>query len=222
MRIAEDETGGSLFDKLAAVGAELCVETMQMLENKTATFTPQDNEASTHTKMISKELGDIDWKKPAVEIERLIRGLNPWPSAYTHLDNKAFKIWKARVVETDGAYAPGCICKVGKNTMVVQTGEGGLELLEVQLAGKKRMDAGSFLRGYPVAEGSFTAVRRREIYAIHLLGQYLYTGCYRCSDLYDCICTGKDNVQQIFRIPQYVRNDGSTGGRADFARSRNL
>ena len=70
-------------------------------------------------------------------------------------DNKAFKIWKARVVETDGAYAPGCICKVGKNTMVVQTGEGGLELLEVQLAGKKRMDAGSFLRGYPVAEGSF-------------------------------------------------------------------
>lgn len=69
--------------------------------------------------------------------------------------NKAFKIWKARVVETDGAYAPGCICKVGKNTMVVQTGEGGLELLEVQLAGKKRMDAGSFLRGYPVAEGSF-------------------------------------------------------------------
>ena len=155
VRIAEDETGGSLFDKLAAVGAELCVETMQMLENKTATFTPQDNEASTHTKMISKELGDIDWKKPAVEIERLIRGLNPWPSAYTHLDNKAFKIWKARVVETDGAYAPGCICKVGKNMMVVQTGEGGLELLEVQLAGKKRMDAGSFLRGYPVAEGSF-------------------------------------------------------------------
>lgn len=59
------------------------------------------------------------------------------------------------VVETDGAYAPGCICKVGKNMMVVQTGEGGLELLEVQLAGKKRMDAGSFLRGYPVAEGSF-------------------------------------------------------------------
>ena len=155
VRIAEDETGGSLFDKLAAVGAELCVETMQMLENKTATFTPQDNEASTHTKMISKELGDIDWKKPAVEIERLIRGLNPWPSAYTHLDNKAFKIWKARVVETDGAYAPGCICKVGKNTMVVQTGEGGLELLDVQLAGKKRMDAGSFLRGYPGAEGSF-------------------------------------------------------------------
>ena len=85
VRIAEDETGGSLFDKLAAVGAELCVETMQMLENKTATFTPQDNEASTHTKMISKELGDIDWKKPAVEIERLIRGLNPWQIGRAHV-----------------------------------------------------------------------------------------------------------------------------------------
>lgn len=155
VRLAADETGGSLFDKLAQVGAELCVETMKMLEDGTATFTPQDNEASSHTKMISKELGDIDWKKPAVEIERLVRGLNPWPSAYTHLDNKAFKIWNARVVESDNSCAPGCIWKVTKNSMVIQTGDGGLELLEVQLAGKKRMDAGAFLRGYPVAEGTF-------------------------------------------------------------------
>jgi methionyl-tRNA formyltransferase len=128
---------------------------MKSIEDGTAVYTPQDNGIATHTKMIQKSLGKINWSLSAVQIERLIRGLNPWPSAYTHLDNKAFKIWKARVVETDGAYAPGCICKVGKNTMVVQTGEGGLELLEVQLAGKKRMDAGSFLRGYPVAEGSF-------------------------------------------------------------------
>ena len=149
------ETGGSLFDKLQDAGAQLCVETMKSIEDGTAVYTPQDNEIATHTKMIQKSLGKINWSLSAVQIERLIRGLNPWPSAYTHLDNKAFKIWKARVVETDGAYAPGCICKVGKNTMVVQTGEGGLELLEVQLAGKKRMDAGSFLRGYPVAEGSF-------------------------------------------------------------------
>lgn len=155
VRIAEDETGGSLFDKLAETGAQLCVETMKMIEEGRAVYTPQDNEASTHTKMISKELGDIDWKKPAAEIERLIRGLNPWPSAYTHLDNKAFKIWKAKVVPTDGAYAPGCVCEAGKNKLVVQTGEGGLELLEVQIAGKKRMDVGSFLRGYPVEEGIF-------------------------------------------------------------------
>lgn len=154
VRIAEDETGGSLFDKLSEVGAKLCVETMEMLEKGTATFTPQNNEASTHTSMITKELGNIDWNKPAAEIERLIRGLNPWPSAYTHLNNKTFKIWKAEVTEGYQDCQPGCIAKVGKKELVVQTGEGALSLLEVQLEGKKRMEAGAFLRGYPVEEGT--------------------------------------------------------------------
>ena len=155
VRIAEDETGGSLFDKLAEVGAKLCVETMDMLEKGTAQFTPQNNDASTHTSKITKELGNIDWKKPAVEIERLIRGLNPWPSAYTHLDDKAFKIWKAKVVDEANDYEPGCIVKASKNELIVQTGDGQLALLEVQLAGKKRMDAGAFMRGYTVEEGTF-------------------------------------------------------------------
>ena len=155
VRIAEDETGGSLFDKLAEVGAKLCVETMDMLEKGTTQFTPQNNDASTHTSKITKELGNIDWKKPAVEIERLIRGLNPWPSAYTHLDDKAFKIWKAKVVDEANDYEPGCIVKASKNELIVQTGDGQLALLEVQLAGKKRMDAGAFMRGYTVEEGTF-------------------------------------------------------------------
>ena len=155
VRIAEDETGGSLFDKLAEVGAKLCVETMDMLEKGTAQFTPQNNDVSTHTSKITKELGNIDWKKPAVEIERLIRGLNPWPSAYTHLDDKAFKIWKAKVVDEANDYEPGCIVKASKNELIVQTGDGQLALLEVQLAGKKRMDAGAFMRGYTVEEGTF-------------------------------------------------------------------
>ena len=155
VRIAEDETGGSLFDKLAEVGATLCVETMDMLEKGTAQFTPQNNDSSTHTSKITKELGNIDWKKPAVEIERLIRGLNPWPSAYTHLDDKAFKIWKAKVVDEANDYEPGCIVKASKNELIVQTGDGQLALLEVQLAGKKRMDAGAFMRGYTVEEGTF-------------------------------------------------------------------
>ena len=153
--IEKEETGGSLFDKLAEVGAKLCVETMDMLEKGTAQFTPQNNDASTHTSKITKELGNIDWKKPAVEIERLIRGLNPWPSAYTHLDDKAFKIWKAKVVDEANDYEPGCIVKAEKNELIVQTGDGQLALLEVQLAGKKRMDAGAFMRGYTVEEGTF-------------------------------------------------------------------
>ena len=154
VRIAEDETGGSLFDKLADVGGKLCVETLKMIEDGTAEYTPQDSEKSTHTSMIRKELGEIDWGKSAVEIERLIRGLNPWPSAYTHLNSKTFKIWKAAVLDEAYDCEPGCICRVSKNEMHVMTGDGVLSLLEVQLEGKKRMDIESFLRGFSVEEGT--------------------------------------------------------------------
>ena len=154
VRIAEDETGGSLFDKLADVGGKLCVETLKMIEDGTAEYTPQDSEQATHTSMIRKELGEIDWGKSAVEIERLIRGLNPWPSAYTHLNNKTFKIWKAAALDEAYDCEPGCICRVSKNEMHVMTGDGVLSLLEVQLEGKKRMDIESFLRGFSVEEGT--------------------------------------------------------------------
>ena len=153
VRLAEDETGGSLFDRLAETGAELIVETMKMLEEGTAEFTHQNSEEATHTSMISKELGSIDWSKPAAEIERLIRGLNPWPSAYTRLNGKTFKIWKAQVAEGSSSDKPGTIIKIGKNELLVQTGEGALSLTEVQLEGKKRMDVGSFLRGCQIEEG---------------------------------------------------------------------
>ena len=153
VRLAEDETGGSLFDRLADTGAELIVETMKMLEEGTAEFTPQNSEEATHTSMISKELGSIEWSKPAAEIERLIRGLNPWPSAYTRLKGKTFKIWKAQVVEVSSSYKPGTIIKIGKDELLVQTGEGALSLIEVQLEGKKRMDVASFLRGCQIEEG---------------------------------------------------------------------
>ena len=154
VRIAEDETGGSLFDKLADVGGKLCVETLKMIEDGTAEYTPQDSEQATHTSMIRKELGEIDWGKSAVEIERLIRGLHPWPRAYTHLTSKTFKIWQAAVLDEAYDCEPGCICRVSKNEMHVMTGDGVLSLLEVQLEGKKRMDIESFLRGFSVEEGT--------------------------------------------------------------------
>ena len=153
--IALDETGGSLFDKLAKVGAQLCVEAMESIEKGEAKYTPQDHEQATHVSQISKEFGNIDWNKSAVEIEHLIRGLNPWPSAYTGLDGKTFKIWKAEVISMDCEYEPGCIIDLTKNSMKVQTGQGVLSLLEVQLEGKKRMDIDAFLRGYQVTVGSF-------------------------------------------------------------------
>ncbi len=153
--LAEDETGGSLFDRLAEVGAKLCVKAMKAIEDGTAVYTPQDHSQATHTGKIQKEMGSIDWSKDAEEIERLIRGLNPWPSAYTRLDDKNLKIWRAKVVSHEVKAAPGCILKVTKNDMEVQTGNGVLALLEVQLEGKKRMTTDAFLRGYEVEEGTF-------------------------------------------------------------------
>lgn len=152
LAIADEETGGGLFDKLAVVGAEACVEALEQITNGTATRTPQNHEEATHVSMISKEFGIIDWNKPAIEIERLIRGLNPWPSAYTKLDGKTFKIWKAKVVSKETQYLPGTVVLVEKNIMEVQTKEGVLSLLEVQLEGKKRMDIDAFLRGYQMQQ----------------------------------------------------------------------
>lgn len=150
-----EETGGSLFDKLAETGAKLCVKAMEAIENGTAVYTPQDDGLATHTGKIKKEMGSIDWSMDAEVIERLIRGLNPWPSAYTRLDDKNLKIWKAKVVSHEVKAAPGCILKVTKDELEVQAGNGVLALEEIQLEGKKRMTVDAFLRGYEVSEGSF-------------------------------------------------------------------
>ena len=155
MEIRPDETGGSLFDRLAEVGAELCVKTIEAIENGTAVYTPQDNSKATHTAKIHKELGSIDWTKSAKEIECLIRGLNPWPSAYTRLDGKTLEIWRANVLPDEKKAAPGCIIKAEKGSFLVQTGDGVLELPELQLEGKKRMTTDACLNGYTVEEGTY-------------------------------------------------------------------
>lgn len=158
LELDKEETGGSLFERLAEAGAELCVRTLAEIEAGTAVYTPQDHGKATHTSMIRKQMGEIDFTKTATEIERLIRGLNPWPSAYTRCGEKTLKIWKASVIEDCNEQqvftaAPGTIVYVDKNSLQVQTGEGLLALEEVQLEGKKRMDVGSFLRGNPLETG---------------------------------------------------------------------
>lgn len=152
--LAEDETGGSLFDRLSEVGAKLCVHTMQSIEEGTATYTKQEEAEATHVGMIHKQMGNIDWKQPAVVIERLIRGLNPWPSAYTKLNGKTLKIWSSSVESGGDSKDAGKVIAVSKKELKVQTGDGMLSLLEVQLEGKKRMDIEAFLRGYEVVEGT--------------------------------------------------------------------
>ena len=148
--ISPEETGGSLFHKLEKLGAKLLVETMEKIENGTARYTKQEESQASHVGMIDKSMGDIDWKKSAVEIENLIRGLNPWPSAYTRLNGKTLKIWKALPEPGGEPQKAGCVYLVNKKELKIHTGDGVLSLLEVQLEGKKRMDIPSFLRGYEV------------------------------------------------------------------------
>ena len=150
----KEETGGSLFDRLAEEGAKLCVHTMSEIEAGRATYTKQDESEATHTSMIKKQFGKIDWTKPAVEIERLVRGLNPWPSAYTSLNGKTLKIWRTSVEEADSGAKAGTIVSIAKDEIAVQTGKGILLLQEVQLEGKKRMPVDAFLRGYQLEKGA--------------------------------------------------------------------
>lgn len=148
VKLEEKETGGSLFDKLSQAGADLLTETLDQLEAGTVTYEKQPAESSTdYARMLKKEDGQIDWNKSAAELERLIRGLNPWPSAYTHIDGKTLKIWMADAEDGNSGSEPGTVVEVTKNTVKVQTGDGMLSLLEVQLEGKKKMPVDAFLRG---------------------------------------------------------------------------
>ena len=165
--IEEKETGGSLHDKLSLAGGALILSTLKKLEEGTLVRTPQTDEGTCYAKMLTKSLGDIDWNQSAVSIERLIRGLNPWPSAYTLWNGKTIKIWSADVttsreaaaflsesgVPSETGITPGTVVCSDKHSLVVCTGDGLLSVRELQMEGKKRMDTPAFLRGYPIPEG---------------------------------------------------------------------
>ena len=154
--IYDDDTGGSLHDRLADMGASLLIKTLQGVVNNAIPRIKQDDSKSNYVGMLNKSHGKMDFTKPAIELERLVRGLNPWPSAYTTLNGKMFKIWEAKAIEDDSKYLSdkeGTIVAVNKYSLVVKTGKGLLELFQVQLEGKKRMIVEDFLRGYNVNVG---------------------------------------------------------------------
>ena len=151
--IEEKETGGSLFAKLEEAGAKLIVKTLENVEKGDIHPVKQDDSKSNYAKMLTKELGNIDFNKTAAEIERLIRGLNPWPSAYTKLGDKTLKIWDADVVDREYDGRCGEIVDIDKTSVYIKTGEKTLAVNELQLEGKKRMDTSVFLLGYKVEKG---------------------------------------------------------------------
>lgn len=169
--LAEKETGGSLFARLSEAGAGLLLKTLDAIDNGTAQYEKQPAESPTpYAAMLTKEDGLIDWSRSARAIECLIRGLDPWPSAYTRYRGRVLKLWAAEAEEhfslsggihTDSSAAgagsqpaaPGTVVEVTKTTLKIQTGNGVLSIRELQPEGKKRMPVDAFLRGYPAEPG---------------------------------------------------------------------
>ncbi len=164
------DTADSLHDKLMEAGARLVVETIPLIREGKLIPEKQKDEDSTYAHMLRKSDGKIDWDKDAQTLERLVRGLDSWPGAYTRFRGKNLKIWEAAVksaarettadAETEkqagtAKSAPGTVTEVTKETIEVQTGEGILILTSVQPEGKKRMPVKDFLLGYPVKPGEY-------------------------------------------------------------------
>lgn len=166
--IEEKETGGSLHDKLSMAGGDLILSTLKKLEEGTLVRTPQTDEGTCYAKMLTKSLGDIDWNQGAVSIERLIRGLNPWPSAYTMWNGKTIKIWAADViagreaadflsesgVPAETGTAPGTVVCSDKRGLVVCTGGGLLSIRELQMEGKNAWIPQHFSEDIPSRRGT--------------------------------------------------------------------
>lgn len=153
--IAADDNYETLCDKLMVLGGEAVTEALPLLEQGRLTPEKQRDELSCYAPLIDKQLGELDFSKTAAELDRLIRGLTPWPSAYTSYRGKQLKIWRAvpTLAENTFARTPGEILKVEKDCVTVAAGEGALRIQELQLEGKKRMTAHDFLLGVRLQPG---------------------------------------------------------------------
>ena len=153
--IGAEDNYETLHDKLTILGGEAIVEAIELLEQGKLVPEKQEDSDSCYAPKIAKEMGRIEFSRSAAEIDRLIRGMTPWPSAYTGYKGKQLKIWKAVPLETyDNKGRPGGeILEVSKNSVIVAAGKGAVEILELQLEGKKRMTTHDFLLGVKMLPG---------------------------------------------------------------------
>lgn len=157
--IGKDETAGELFDRLAILGGEAICEGISLLQSGKAIFTPQDESQATHCSMIKKDDGVIDFSKTAHQIDCFVRGMTPWPSAFTHVFGKTLKVFKVQKVELSddelNLFQNGQVVKSSpKDGLVVKVFDGALRLVEIQLEGGKRMRDEAFLLGRSVDVGT--------------------------------------------------------------------
>jgi len=152
--IAPDETSGSLHRKLAETGGELVIDTMDGLASGQLSATPQDESSVTYAPMLKKEDGHIDWTQSAKTLDCLIRGVNPWPGAFTFLSHKRLKIFRAEPRDVQVQERPGIVVDGFPGDLEVATGKGVLRLKELQLESGKRLSVDAFVRGCPIPPGT--------------------------------------------------------------------
>ena len=149
--IGEDETAGELFDRMAELGADSIEKTLELFDKGEVTAEPQNEEEATYAPMLKKEMGEIDFGKTAEEIKNLVRGLNPWPTAYTFLEDKTVKVHEAALVE-------GFSGKEGtlldEKRFIVGCKNGAVEFITVQPEGKNKMSGADFIRGRRLEKGT--------------------------------------------------------------------
>lgn len=154
LNIGEEETAGELFDRMAVLGAVALVEALPKVLDDTAVYTPQNHAQATFCKMLKKEDGHIDWNRSVREIGCHVRGMNPWPSAYTTVDGKLFKVWKVAPYDEVSGAPCGTVCVANaKEGIVVQAKDGRVALLEVQPEGSRRMSGKEYMVGHSLPVG---------------------------------------------------------------------
>lgn len=150
--IKHHETGGALMERMADIGADLLVETLNAVQNGTVKQTPQNESEATKAPMLRKEMGKINWNCSAKKIENLVYGMLPWPTAYFETEKGPVKVFELEVSEKNSGLLPGRVVSAEKS-LIVQTADGQVEIKELQLQGKKRMKAEDFLRGNKFEKG---------------------------------------------------------------------
>jgi methionyl-tRNA formyltransferase len=149
--VREDDTTGSLHDRLMGEGADLVVETLRGMAENRVQAVPQDHQKATYTRLLTKEDGRIEWDRDAEYLARLVRAMNPWPGAFSEISDESVKVWEA--VATEGTERAGYIAGIRPEGVLVGTGKGILLLRQVQAPGRKRVSAAEFARGRRLRQG---------------------------------------------------------------------
>ena len=155
VEIGENETAEELTERLSSLGAQTLLRTLRALEDGTLVRTPQNEAEASYQPMLSREMGEMDWSRSAQQLHDQVRGLYPWPGAYTTMDGGALKVWVSRISDMKTDAAPGAVVKAdAKEGLFVACGTGVLQIVELQAPGSKRMNARDYLRGKPMQTGT--------------------------------------------------------------------